>query len=175
MVHRNLGQCESQSTSAPVPSHLRWFFQAIVDGKLRSAEKQAFFLALRRLAGAQGRLPESLMITENIDVGGGILASGGFADVRCGTYLGHRVAVKTLRVTEKDDMVKIRKVSISAIFSADRRTELFLPAILQRSHPLEHIEPSECVEACWCSGGHGDGKVRSRVRVDGARKHHRVY
>ena len=115
MVHRNLGQCELQSTSAPVPSRLRWFCQAIVDGKLRSAEKQAFFLALRRLAGAQGRLPKSVTITENIDAGEDILASGGFADVTCGTYQGCRVAVKTLRVSEYDNVEKIRKVGICAI------------------------------------------------------------
>ena len=52
-----------------------------------------------------------MTITDNINVGEDILASGGFADIRCGTYLGHRVAVKTLRVAEQDDMVKIRKVS----------------------------------------------------------------
>ena len=124
MVHRNLGQCESQSTSAPFPSRLRWFCQAITDGKLKSAEKQAFFLALRRLVGVQGRLPESMTITDNIDVEPDILASGGFADVMCGTYLGHRVAVKTLRVGEQDDVLKIRKVSVGVV-SANRWIEPF--------------------------------------------------
>ena len=67
-----------------------------------------------------------MMITDSIDVEEKILASGGFSDVRCGTYLGrHRVAVKTLKVTELDDVVKIRKVSIGVVFSAAGRTELF--------------------------------------------------
>ena len=101
--------------SPPVLSHLRLFCQAIVDYKLRSAEKQAFFLALMRLTGAQGRLPDSMTITDNIDVEEGILALGGFADVRCGTYQGCRVAVKTLRVSEYDNVEKIRKVGICAI------------------------------------------------------------
>ena len=58
------------------------------------------------------------MITDPIDVEEKVLASGGFADVRCGTYLGRHVAVKTLRVTEYDDVAKIRKVSIGAVVSA---------------------------------------------------------
>ena len=59
-----------------------------------------------------------MTITDNVDVERKILASGGFADMRRGTYLGHSVAVKTLRVTEKDDVARIRKVSIGAVFSA---------------------------------------------------------
>ena len=53
-----------------------------------------------------------MMITEEIEVSDKILASGGFADTWTGTYVGHLVAVKTLRVAEQDDFLKIRKVSI---------------------------------------------------------------
>ena len=56
-----------------------------------------------------------MTITDKIDVGEDILASGGFADVMCGTYLGHRVAVKALRISEQDDVKKIRKVGICAV------------------------------------------------------------
>ena len=59
-----------------------------------------------------GQLPESLMITDKIEVSDNILASGGYADVRTGTYLGALVAVKTVRVEEQDGFMKIRKVSI---------------------------------------------------------------
>ena len=52
------------------------------------------------------------MITDKIDVSDNILASGGFSDVRTGTYLGALVAVKTMRVAEQDGFMKIRKVSI---------------------------------------------------------------
>ena len=52
------------------------------------------------------------MITDKIEVSNEILASGGFADVRKGTYLGALVAVKTMRVGEGDDLMRIRKVSI---------------------------------------------------------------
>jgi len=58
-----------------------------------------------------------MMITENIQVEGKVLASGGFADVRRGKYMGYLVAVKTLRVAETDDFAKIRKVRITDIFS----------------------------------------------------------
>ena len=71
---------------------------------------------MRRLAERYGRLPNSIIITERIEVEDKILASGGFADLRCGRCVGHLVAVKTLRVAEKDDFLKIRKVSVNAIF-----------------------------------------------------------
>jgi hypothetical protein len=73
---------------------------------------------LRRLAGRYGRLPDSIIITERIEVEDKILASGGFADVRCGRCIGHLFAVKTLRVAKKDDFLKIRKVSVNNIFPA---------------------------------------------------------
>lgn len=77
---------------------------------LRRAEKNSFFITLRRLAASHGRLPGSVMITESIEVSSEIRASGGFADVRCGTYQGHQVAVRALRVTTQDDVSKIKKV-----------------------------------------------------------------
>jgi serine/threonine protein kinase len=57
-----------------------------------------------------------MIITEKIEVSDGILASGGFADVRCGKYMGCLVAVKTMRVPEHGDFLKVRKVSIDDIF-----------------------------------------------------------
>ena len=50
------------------------------------------------------------MITDKIDVSNEILASGGFADVRKGTYMGALVAVKTMRIDEQDGFMKLRKV-----------------------------------------------------------------
>ena len=58
-----------------------------------------------------------MMITEKIKVSDKVLASGGFADVRSGWYMGYPVAVKTMRVTEEDDLLKIRKVRVTNIFS----------------------------------------------------------
>ena len=56
------------------------------------------------------------MITDKIEVSDTILASGGFADIGHGTYMGSLVAVKTMRVSPQDDFLKIRKVSIDNIF-----------------------------------------------------------
>jgi len=41
-----------------------------------------------------------------------ILGSGGFGDVKSGTYEGRPVAVKIMRIPAKDDFRKIRKVSL---------------------------------------------------------------
>ncbi|KAF9643108.1 kinase-like protein [Thelephora ganbajun] len=81
----------------------------IAGHNLEVVEKQAFFVTLRRLAGIHGRLPDSIMITENIEVEEEIRASGGFADVRSGRFKGSPIAVKTLRVAVWDDSLKIRK------------------------------------------------------------------
>jgi len=103
--------------SYPLPScRLRWFLQGLVGHSLKAIEKQAFFITLKRLAGIHGRLPDSMMITEEIKVSDKIVASGGFADIRTGTYMGHLVALKTLRVKDEDDFLKIRKVSVHDIF-----------------------------------------------------------
>ena len=70
---------------------------------------------LRRLAGIHVRLPESIVITDKIEVSDNIAASGGFADVRTGKYLGALVAVKTTRIAEQDDFMRLRKVSIYGV------------------------------------------------------------
>jgi len=41
-----------------------------------------------------------------------VLASCGLADLRSGTYRAQLVAIKTLRVSPRDDFLKIRKVSV---------------------------------------------------------------
>jgi len=98
---------------------LRWFRQGLAEHNLETAEKRAFFVVLGGLAAIHGRLPESMMITDEIEVSDEVLASGGFADVRTGTYFGHLVAVKTTRVPKQDDLLKVRKVSrASAAFWA---------------------------------------------------------
>ena len=63
-----------------------------------------------------------MMITEKIGVSNEVHASGRFADVRSGRYMGHLVAVKTTRVPEQHDLLKGRKVSTNIIVLADRLT-----------------------------------------------------
>ena len=48
--------------------------------------------------------------------------SGGFADIRQGRYKGCAVAVKTLRVSNADDLKKIRKVSGKDVFLVRQNT-----------------------------------------------------
>ena len=47
-----------------------------------------------------------MIITKKIKVSDEIIASGGFADIRSGKYKGQPVAVKIMRVTEKDNTKK---------------------------------------------------------------------
>ena len=53
-----------------------------------------------------------MMIKEKMEVSDEIIISGGFGDVRSGTYMDAPVAVKAVRVAAKDDLQKIRKVSV---------------------------------------------------------------
>ncbi|KAF9789222.1 kinase-like domain-containing protein [Thelephora terrestris] len=83
--------------------------RGIAGRDLNIAERHAFFVTLRRLAGLHGRLPDSMMISDTIEIEDNVLASGGFADVRRGRHKGHSVAVKTLRLAATDDLQKVRK------------------------------------------------------------------
>jgi len=67
---------------------------------------------LRKLAGRHGLLPSRMRIAGNIEVSDELLASSGSVDLKTGTYRGRPVAVKTLRVTARDDFVKISKVRV---------------------------------------------------------------
>ena len=150
------------------------FRQGIAAYNLESAEKQAFFVTLRKLTGRHGLLPARMRIKERVDVSDEILAFSVLAELRSGTYEGRPVAVKAMRVTAQDDFVKIRKVSINVGhpgYGLNNAT----PAILQGSRPLEHTIPSKHPEAHWGSGGCGETAARSRIRVDVTREHYGVH
>ena len=102
----NVGPDLHSPCSQPQPIH-----QSIAtEHDLRPAEKQAFFVALRRLAERHGLLPSRMRISGGIEISDELLASTGLADLRSGRYRGRTVAIKTLRVTARDDFVRIRKV-----------------------------------------------------------------
>ena len=162
--------------SASTFRRLRRFRQGIARHELKATEKQYFFVTLRRLAAVHERLPESMVIAENIEVEDRILASGGFSDVRCGRYKGHRVAVKALRVTMQDDLEKLRKVSANVIFPATKNAVVTLyPAVLQRSCSLEYAVPSEHLETCGSSWGPGGRSIHYYLGMDEAREYHGVH
>ncbi|KAF9643106.1 hypothetical protein BDM02DRAFT_3273215 [Thelephora ganbajun] len=83
--------------------------RVIVKHNLKTAEKHAFFVTLRRLARSHGRLPDSTIIKEKIKVEDEISASHGFTDIRLGRYRGYLVAVRALRVALQDGLLKRRK------------------------------------------------------------------
>jgi hypothetical protein len=115
-----------------------------------------------------------MVITKEVQVEDIPLASGGFTDLRHGIYMGHLVAVKTLRVEEQHAFLKTKKVNITGIVSANYRLNRSVPASLQRGRSLEHIIPSERLETYWSSGGYRERKIHHRIRVDAAWKHHGV-
>ena len=61
-----------------------------------------------------------MIVAEKIEVSDEVHASGGFADVRSGRYMGHLVAVKTTRIPTQHDLLKMRKVSTGGIILANR-------------------------------------------------------
>jgi len=59
-----------------------------------------------------------MVIREEIEVSDKIAVSGGFGDVRSGTYMGSLVAVKAARVAAQDNLQKTRKVEHHQYFRA---------------------------------------------------------
>ena len=72
------------------------------------------FGVLKRLCGKIGHLPNSYLLSDKLDLTGDPCASGHCADIRMGVLKGRDVAVKSLRVSEVDDKVKIQKVGDQA-------------------------------------------------------------
>jgi len=85
---------------------MKAFRAAELDTQLRTLALSV----LRRLCSRIGHLPISYLLSDKYHVSESPRASGGFADVRMGVFKGKDVAVKSLRVSEMDDKVKIRKV-----------------------------------------------------------------
>ena len=69
----------------------------------------------------RGRLPDSMVITDKVDIldSGQPSTWGGFADIKRGEYKGHPVAVKTMRVAASDAFERIRKVSVESEFTTE--------------------------------------------------------
>ena len=100
--------------------------QGITKHHLESAEKNDFFVTLRRLAERHELLPDRMRMAEKIEVPNRVVHFGGFGLVRFQTYKGRPVAVKTARVPvlgeymtgrererRQEEIKKIRKVRIN--------------------------------------------------------------
>lgn len=70
---------------------------------------------LCKLCGLCQLLPTECLLGDELVETGIQIGSGGFADVWQATYGGMQVALKRLRVRERDDFTKIYKVSSSKI------------------------------------------------------------
>lgn len=66
---------------------------------------------LCKLCGVCQLLPAECVLGDELVEAGIQIGSGGFADVWQGTYKGTQVAIKRLRVRERDDFTKVYKVS----------------------------------------------------------------
>ena len=143
--------------------------QGLTEHKLRSSEKHALFNTLRRLAGKHARLPDSMVITDEIDFSTSrqLHAAGGFADIKRGQLKGFDVAVKTLRVGVEDNFDKIRRVSSRQVSRLGGMTLRSPPAILQRGYSLEFVIPPEYPEAYRRSEWYRTAPVCHCIGVDG--------
>ena len=116
--------------------------KALRVAKLETELRQIAFGVLEKLCRKEGHLPKSYLLSDKFDLSGVPHASGGFADVRMGVFKGKDVSVKTLRVSEQDNKVKIRKVekkaASSQLDSLKRCTDL-----LQGSFHVEELVPSQ--------------------------------
>lgn len=116
--------------------------KALRVAKLEIELRKIAFSVLRRLCGRIGHLPESYQLSDKFDLSGMPHASGGFADVRMGVYKGKDVAVKSLRVAEFDDKLRIRKVGKRAAASCPGSLTP-CAAVLQRGCHVEELVPSQ--------------------------------
>jgi len=80
------------------------------------AQKSRFVKALIRLSRASGLYPECLVLS-GMKIEGDAVAGGGFGDVYKGSFKGHEIAVKVLKVYQKSDMDKLLKVIQFPAFS----------------------------------------------------------
>jgi len=102
--------------------------QGITKCNLKPPEQSAFVITSRRLAERHQLLPHRIRVAEELEVLDEILAFGGFGDVRCGTYMGHPVAVKTTRIPAQKDLQRIRKVSIGGFLHRPGAVSNILPS-----------------------------------------------
>jgi len=116
------------------------------------------------------------MLKDKLEVSNEIHASGPFSDIRAGTYNGTKVAVKTLRVSRRDDPNNIRKVRKRG-WSPRLASSLIhsVPGIFQTGHSLELFIPPQRLGASRCSVGHEQGTIHHCLKVDGMWQHNGLH
>ena len=123
---------------------MKAFRAARLDNELRTIA----FSVLRKLCGRIGYLPDSYLLSDKFDLSGMPRASGGFSDVRMGAFRGKDVAVKSLRISEMDDKLRIRRVrNPPATLCSGSLT--YCVAFLQGGCHVEEPIPPECPRPYW--------------------------
>ena len=106
------------------------------------------FGVLTRLCDRIGHLPNSYLLSDGIDLSGIPSASGRCADLRRGMFEGRSVAVKSIRVSEADDKVKVRKVGDQATTSRPGSLTHCV-ALPQRGRRVEEHVASQRSRSHW--------------------------
>ena len=128
----------SWSRSITLPLNTKAFRAARLDAELKGIA----FRILKKLCGRLGHLPDSYLLSNEFDLSGIPHASGGFSDLRKGTFKGKDVAVKSLRISELNDKIRIRKVGNQAAASPPGSLTHYA-AFLQRGCHMEELVPSQ--------------------------------
>jgi len=97
---------------ADIPTQI---VQVVDSPQLTEPLRKKTLQVLCKLCDSCQLLPAECVLGDQLVDTGTKLGSGGFADVWGGTYGGKPVAIKRLRVLERDNFTKIYKVSGSAI------------------------------------------------------------
>ena len=79
---------------------------------LPGSQRVVIFTTAQVVAYHYTQVLPSLRLTGKVQVEDKIIASGGFANLRHGRYMGNLVAVKTMRVAAQGDLSRMRRVSI---------------------------------------------------------------
>ena len=86
--------------------------QALKGERLQGKVAHQGFILLRKLSAHTGKLPDCYLVEKGpgFQVEKPIFAAGGFADVRRGKLAGKKVAIKTIRMAQDQDLLNVRKV-----------------------------------------------------------------
>ncbi|KAF9781244.1 hypothetical protein BJ322DRAFT_1111962 [Thelephora terrestris] len=77
--------------------------------RLDNELREITFRVLVHLCSRIGRLPDSYLVSDKFDLSGIPYASGGFSDVWKGSFRGKSVAVKSLKISDFGDIIRIRQ------------------------------------------------------------------
>jgi len=91
--------------------------KALRAGQLERELRLLAFTILRRLCSRIGHLPDSYLLSNNLELSQFLCGSSDCSDLRMGVFKRRNVAVKTLRVPEMDDEARVRKVGNQAVSS----------------------------------------------------------